>query len=113
MYKLAIAALLIAQPAHAHCYSVWSYPWPQHCGGIHARTSKAYYVEITKIPPDSIPLPAVEPVEPTVEPVTPAEADQRTPEQIQDSLDHDRAVAAHKIEINKLMELLHTTAGDQ
>jgi len=25
-------ALLAATPVEAHCYSVWRYPWPQHCG---------------------------------------------------------------------------------
>ena len=113
MYKLIIAALLIAQPANAHCYSVWNYPTPQHCGGVHARASKDYYVEITKIPPESIPLPAVEPVPPAIEPVTPAEADQRTPEQIQDSLDHDAAVARRKTDINKLMLILHAQESNQ
>ena len=25
--------------ASAKCFSVWHYPWRQHCGGVYARTS--------------------------------------------------------------------------
>ena len=33
MRRIALAlALLAATPVEAHCYSVWRYPWPQHCG---------------------------------------------------------------------------------
>jgi hypothetical protein len=118
MRKLAVAALLIAQPAQAHCFSVWNYPTPQHCGSKimahRASEDKSWYVEITSVPPEKpIPLPAVEPVPPTAEPDTPAEIDQRTPEQIKDQLDHDAAVETRKIDINKLMIILHAVVGDQ
>lgn len=47
-----IAALVLAQPANAHCYKRWHYPWPQHCRGIYARTplpggiDRSWFVEI-------------------------------------------------------------------
>ena len=33
--------LLVAtvHPAQSHCYRVWHYNVPQHCGGVYARTS--------------------------------------------------------------------------
>lgn len=31
MRVVALGALLFACPAHAHCYSVWHYPWAQRC----------------------------------------------------------------------------------
>jgi hypothetical protein len=108
--KLAIAALLLgAQPASAHCYSIWHYKTAQHCGvtraAYHAPApqAKPYYVEITTPPAPvpavkTIPLPAVEAI---------PEKDQRTPEEILDQKEHDAAVAAHKDEINKLMIILH------
>jgi hypothetical protein len=34
---IAVIAVAIAGPADAHCYSVWNYPTPQHCGGLYAR----------------------------------------------------------------------------
>jgi hypothetical protein len=97
MRPLVVAALLIgAQPAQAHCYSVWNYPTAQHCGSklIAHRASEAknWNVEITATPP--------------VEPFAP-DSDQRTPEQIQDQQDHDAAVEPRKAEINRLMTILH------
>lgn len=69
---LALALLLAAEPASAHCYSVWKYPRPQHCGVRLAAHSEArrqlraaalavpippapvaddrWYVEITRMP---------------------------------------------------------------
>jgi hypothetical protein len=35
--SLALFALLYPQPAGAHCYSRWYYPYPQHCGGVYNR----------------------------------------------------------------------------
>ena len=107
--KLAIAALLLgAQPASAHCYSIWHYKTAQRCGvtrvAYHAPApqAKPYYVEITAPP---APVPAVKAIPiPPVEPIP--EADQRTTEEIQDQKEHDAAVAAHKDEINKLMIIL-------
>ena len=51
----------------------------------------------------SIPVPAL---------VKSTDIDQRTPEQMQDILDHDLAVQMHKIELNKLMIILHAADGD-
>ena len=53
--KLAILLLLwIPLPANAHCYSIWHYPRPQHCGSKimvkRANNDKIWYVEITKLP---------------------------------------------------------------
>ena len=53
----------------------------------------------------SIPVPALEPVKPK-------DIDPRTPEQMQDKLDHDVAVQMHKVDINKLMIILHAEEGD-
>ena len=39
---LTLALVLVAaQPAHAHCFRVWKYKTPQHCGGIYARAAQA------------------------------------------------------------------------
>ena len=39
---LALALVLVAsQPAHAHCFRVWKYLTPQHCGGVYARAAQA------------------------------------------------------------------------
>jgi hypothetical protein len=37
--KIIVAAMLVAQPAHAAChkYSRWYYPWPQRCPVAYAR----------------------------------------------------------------------------
>jgi hypothetical protein len=37
---LILAALLVATPVEAHCYSRWYYPWPQHCGVAHVALHK-------------------------------------------------------------------------
>jgi hypothetical protein len=34
---IAVIAIAIAGPADAHCYSIWNYKTPQHCGGLYAR----------------------------------------------------------------------------
>jgi hypothetical protein len=40
MQKLALLLIIvIADPASAHCYRVWNYPTPQHCGGVYARVA--------------------------------------------------------------------------
>jgi len=101
MIRIALPGLLLAtalasiQPATSHCYSVWRYSTPQHChaGGVYARAEaapKLWYVEITRVPPSA-----------------PLEADQRTPEQIQDFVEHEIALAKHHDEINGLRILLH------
>jgi hypothetical protein len=90
--SILITALLIAVPAQAHCYSVWSYPWPQKCHTTTLTPKNNYYVEITSPPPDP-------------QPASPA-VDQRTPEQMQEQIDHDIAVQMHKSDINKLMIIL-------
>jgi hypothetical protein len=41
-YRISLVLLLGVSPANAHCYSTWKYPWPQHCGGVYARTKTAY-----------------------------------------------------------------------
>jgi len=55
--RAAAILLLLGAPADAHCYSVWHYPYPQHChagGGVYARAADAHvwYVEITRLPDD-------------------------------------------------------------
>ena len=36
-----VSVLVAAQPAHAHCFRVWKYLTPQHCGGVYARAAQA------------------------------------------------------------------------
>lgn len=72
--------------ASSHCYSVWNFPTPQHCGAKVMRDRSkdhSWYVEI---------VPPVPPVR-----------DERTPEQIRDQEEHDAAVAGHKDELNELL----------
>jgi hypothetical protein len=80
-------ALLVSHPALAcHHYSIWKNPWPQRCSVAHARVpDNAWAVEITKPPP--VP-------------------DSRTPEQIKESLEHDRAVSEAKEELNIRLKIL-------
>lgn len=40
---LIILTLLIASPASAHCYTVWRYKTPQHCGVVRP-VQVAHYV---------------------------------------------------------------------
>jgi len=57
-----IMGLLAASPASAHCYSVWRYPWAQHCGrekSVIQLPTKTWFVEITRLPPD-IALPPID-----------------------------------------------------
>ena len=84
---LALAFVLAASPASPHCYSVWHYPTPQHCGGVYARAPRTWYVEITKPPP--------------------VEKDERSPQDIADQAEHDKAVADHHSEINIQLMILH------
>lgn len=106
------AGLGALAPAKAHCFSTWNYPRPQKgCGGaretrtayhpaVRQEKTRAYYVELVaptaaaaaqsvKEPP--MVLPAVEPF------------DQRTPEEIKRSDEHDGAVAQNKDELNTLL----------
>jgi len=90
MLGLALASI---EPADAcHRFHVWHYPQAQRCGASPVRLADAriWTVEITKVPPSA-----------------PLEADQRTPEQIQDFVEHEIALAKHHDEINGLMILLH------
>ena len=82
---LCLAFVAYASSADAACrlYSVWRYPFPQPCGGIHA--------EQRRDPPDA-PLPP--------------EKDERTPADIRDQAEHDAAVQAHHSELNFLLEIL-------
>ena len=79
---LVLLTPLFATPASSHCFSVWNYPTPQHCGGVYNRASHEWYVEI--VPPIR---------------------DERSPQDIKDQAEHDAAVAAHHNEINFLMSL--------
>jgi hypothetical protein len=36
---IGVVLTLWVSPASAHCYSVWRYPYPQHCGGVYTRTT--------------------------------------------------------------------------
>lgn len=83
-------AMTVSQPALAcHRFSVWKYPWPQRCSVVHPQVAaNAWAVEITTPPP----LAVIE--------------DQRTPEQIAEYLEHERAVAAYKNELNLRLRLL-------
>jgi hypothetical protein len=29
--------VMVSSPAAAHCYAIWHYPYPQHCGGSYVR----------------------------------------------------------------------------
>jgi hypothetical protein len=53
-----IATLMLTSSAHAqHCYSVWKYPQPQHCGS-------AMRVAVARVPVrEEAPLPLPRPVE--------------------------------------------------
>jgi hypothetical protein len=112
MFKTALAILLIgAQPAVAcHRFSRWHYPWAQRCWvtahvAYHppGRTpeDRSYFVEVTQVPP----LPALNPQE-TQAPEKPLETDLRTPEQIQESDEHDAVMKNEHDRINALIKLL-------
>lgn len=82
---LTAATFLVVSPAHAcHRFSVWKYPFPQRCAVAQVQVDRSWFVEITAAPPVS----------------------ERTPEQEADQREHDAAVAAHKGEINDLMQVL-------
>lgn len=54
---LALCFLLNVEPAFAHCYSVWRYPWPQNCRARPAQPPrKTWFVEIA--PERAPPTPA-------------------------------------------------------
>lgn len=62
--RLAVAALAMvaACPVQAHCYSVWKYPSPQHCGVVgspHVRVAVARVAAR-----EDEPMPTPRPVEP-------------------------------------------------
>ena len=50
----AVALLLATEPASAHCYSVWKYPWRQPCGATVQLASRTPPREDPKLDP---PLP--------------------------------------------------------
>ena len=104
---------MLAQPAQAHCYSVWHYPTRQRCGGIAARApapDKSYYVDVASPAPDAaVPLPVVDQF---TKEESPAEVDQRTPEQIKDDQEHNLAIQNRKVDINKLMIILNAVEGN-
>lgn len=82
---LTAATFLVVSPAHAcHRFSVWKFPYPQRCAVAQVQVDRSWFVEITAVPPVSA----------------------RTPEQEADQREHDAAVAAHKDEINDLMQVL-------
>lgn len=86
---LLIASMLVitGNPAEAcHRFSVWRYPTPQHCG---VTVERDWYVEF-KLPPSPLTKP-----------------DLRTPEQIREQAEHDKAIADHKDELNRLLRDLH------
>jgi hypothetical protein len=85
-------------PAPAcHRFSIWKYPFAQPRCGV--TVDRSWYVEVTP--------PAVEPVKPAQEP------DQRTPDQIQESREHDEMVRENKDYLNALMKLLRQSEGKQ
>jgi hypothetical protein len=121
MYKItfvtiAFGAVLLnisAAPAACRKYSIWNYPYPQPRCGVAARGKApkytSYYVEIGMPPSDTtIPLPVLDPLVPEAK-----DLDTRTPEEIQDQVDHDVAVQMHKTDINKLMIILHAVEGNE
>ena len=89
MRVAAALALLVwaTGPASPHCYSVWKYPTPQHCGsGVMRQLGHNWYVEITAPPPP--------------------EKDERTPQDIEDQAEHDRAIKDKRQELIFQLELL-------
>jgi hypothetical protein len=89
---LVLAVLGQAQPAEAHCFAVWRYPWPQHCRVSHEikpapAKDKSYFVEV--LAPET-PYPALDP----------KDTDWRTPDQIKESDAHDAAVRRFKDDLN-------------
>lgn len=60
---------VLTTPAHAHCYSIWHYNFPQRCGSRLAQTdtpvppSKPVYMELPGNPDIDIPLPSLEHME--------------------------------------------------
>lgn len=85
---IVLAASLMVSPAQAcHRFQVWNYPFPQRCAVAHVQQEdRSWFVEIGA---EAAPV-----------------ADERTPEQDADQIDHDAAVASHKDEINDLMQVL-------
>lgn len=85
---LTAATFLAVSPAHScHRFSVWKYPFPQRCAVTRVQEDHSWFVEIAAPPPVEAPS-------------------ARTPEQEADQREHDDAVAAHKDEINDLMQVL-------
>ena len=65
---LAAILLIAVEPASAHCFSRWKYPWPQRCGAavqVAARTpAREEPKPAPVIPPEPTPLNFVAPVIP-------------------------------------------------
>ena len=81
-----VAALMVSPAQACHRFSVWKYPFPQRCAVAHVQQEdRSWFVEIG---------------------AEAAPVDERTPEQLADQREHDEAVAAHKDEINDLMQVL-------
>ena len=60
------AALVVATPVEAHCYSVWRYPWPQRCGAARqiVRAKSVYFrldpsISVPILDRPDIPLPSL------------------------------------------------------
>jgi hypothetical protein len=55
MRTIAVIVLTLwVTPLHAHCYSVWKYPTPQHCTGVYARAASN---SMSALNPSNIPTP--------------------------------------------------------
>jgi hypothetical protein len=122
---LLLGTAVVVPATSRHCYSIWNYPQPQKCGvasfprvahrplATAKADNRSYYVEVTS--PVASPV-AVLPVLPVLDPVrefppksplrAAPEPDDRTPDQIRESEQHDQAVAQHKDELNDQLRLL-------
>ena len=49
-----LLGLLASQPAHAHCFRVWKYLTPQHCGGVYARAARPILAAVQKPDDDHV-----------------------------------------------------------
>jgi hypothetical protein len=93
---LALCVLSLATPASSHCFSVWRYPTPQHCGVGVKQPDHSWFVEV--VPPAPPPAPV---------------RDERSPQDIKDQADHDAALAIHHDELNFLMSILQMQEQSQ
>jgi len=83
MWRAIVVLTIGVTPVQAHCFRVWNYPTPQHCGGVYNRAtkSKLYPIEVAPLPAREIPLPDLSGI-----------WENNAPQITQDQLDHLKGI---------------------